>query len=365
MDGASSAIGSLPAGAAADAELVPEPGRASAISGREGQNPSSPAGMGLKIEAGAGERSPLKEARAIVPGWLGSFLLHVTAIVCLAIVTRTVHSPTGIDLVADASGGDGGVMLDVVLSGGQVSSSRADGERLDQTEIQLPDAATIAPAVSAADLAMDSVWKATGSADALWGTSSGIGVERVLAAPDTGEKSGEGEDGANFFGVSARGQKFIFVIDCSGSMGGPRWLTARSELIRSIRSLKPDQEFAIMLYSSMSWSLQGSINEAAFVRATPENLDSASIWLGKQIPGGGTLPLPAVRQAISLHPDAIFLLSDGELQDDTRGYLWRYNREKARYGQVRVHTVGVGMFAGAQLLALIAAENGGEFHQVF
>jgi hypothetical protein len=66
-----------------------------------------------------------------------------------------------------------------------------------------------------------------------------------------------------------------------------------------------------------------------------------------------------------LRPDAVYLLSDGELQDDTRGYLLRNNRERSGRQPVPVHTVSAGMLFGAQLLQVIAQENGGQFQQVW
>lgn len=318
--------------------------------------------LGLEPDEGVRAGLTVRDLRVFIPGWLASFLAHVGLVVTLAFLGAVTSVPSVISLVALPSVDDGAEMLDVVLGPTVTESGEAGQSALDQlaAEAQLPPRIPVPPLET--DFGLASLWQQGNDSAALWGTSAGAGVERRMG---DGEGDADGQDQAQFFGVSARGNKFVFVIDCSGSMGGPRWISARSELIRSLRALKPDQMFCVLLYSSDAWSYEGNVELASFAMATPENLDKSALWLGRQIPGGGTLPLAAMREALTLRPDAIYLLSDGELQDDTRGYLLRNNRVRSGRQPVPVHTVSAGMLFGAQLLQVIAQENGGQFQQVW
>lgn len=84
--------------------------------------------------------------------------------------------------------------------------------------------------------------------------------------------------------------------------------------------------------------------------------------------GNNTLPLTAVRFALKMKPDAVFLLSDGEFQDSTDTYLRAANLIHEDDGRVHpkivVHTICFRSLAGAGMLKLIAAENGGTFRFV-
>ncbi len=320
----------------------------------------------IQIEDHDSNVGSVVQSLRLLPSWLISMVLHVCVLVTLACFTSQVDIGTVISLVVGQNEqtelGDVGVNLEPML----VDSASA--KQLDRLANELPDAAKLAMKVEVASMEAGPGLESLQLDSELWGTTTGEGVAYRSMGEGMGKLAEDGEDGdkAKFFGISARGSSFIFVIDCSGSMAGPRWISARNELIRSMRSLRPDQQFCILLYSSFATSFEGNVNKATYFAATPENLDLMTRWLNIQIPGGGTLPLPAVKAAINLKPDAIFLLSDGELQDDTRGYLWKYNvRGKADEEIVPIHTVSAGMSMGAQLLEVISTENHGKFQQVW
>jgi hypothetical protein len=67
-----------------------------------------------------------------------------------------------------------------------------------------------------------------------------------------------------------------------------------------------------------------------------------------------------------LEPDAIFLLSDGELQDNTRELLQFWNAELIRSdgktSRIPIHTVSLGgPGEGQSKMKSIAKENDGDF----
>jgi len=302
----------------------------------------------------------------VLPSWLISMFLHVGVLVTLACVTRQVDLGTVISLVVSPA--DQTELGNIELALEPLPVDTESAQKLDRQASELPDAAKLSLSVELASRVDTTGLESVQLDSELWGTTTGEGVAYRSLGEGLGDLADVGEEGdkAQFFGISARGSSFVFVIDCSGSMGGPRWNAARNELIRSMRNLKPDQQFCILLYSSFATSFEGNVNKAQYVAATPENLDLMTRWLNIQVPAGGTLPLPAVKVALELQPDAIFLLSDGELQDDTRGFLFKINvQSKAEEEIVPIHTVSAGMSMGAQLLEVISTENRGIFQQVW
>jgi len=75
----------------------------------------------------------------------------------------------------------------------------------------------------------------------------------MLAAAAAGQESSPGEQAqTSMFGIDARGSKFVYVIDRSGSMGideGRPMATAKAELLRSIDKLDTVQQFQIIFYN--------------------------------------------------------------------------------------------------------------------
>ena len=73
-------------------------------------------------------------------------------------------------------------------------------------------------------------------------------------------------------------------------------------------------------------------------------------------PDGGTDPRPAMKQALSLRPDAVFLLSDGAFPDGTVAELTRLNKHK-----VPIHCVDLTGGLAGDHLKRIAESNGGKY----
>ena len=78
-------------------------------------------------------------------------------------------------------------------------------------------------------------------------------------------------------------------------------------------------------------------------------------WLEKAQTSGGTEPQEAMRIALALKPDVVFLLSDGDIPPETRAIVTRENKRSV------IHTIALGSNKGAVVMKQIAAENKGEF----
>ena len=96
-------------------------------------------------------------------------------------------------------------------------------------------------------------------------------------------------------------------------MQGHRLKIARSQLKASLRLLQPSQRFAVIFYNEYHQRLQLRRQpKLDMYFATASNLDVAAHEVDRISCGSGTLHLPAVLEALSLKPDVLYLLTDGE-----------------------------------------------------
>ncbi len=187
-----------------------------------------------------------------------------------------------------------------------------------------------------------------------------------LASPDSSPDDRYGLDGAldwtdvppwrqtSFFGIRARGLFFVYVVDCSGSMiDDDRMPRATIELRRSVFALREPQRFEVIFYNSESIPMPGGPVPRS---ATLQAKNQLRSFLQLIDPDGGTDPRPAMKQALSLRPDAVFLLSDGAFPDDTVAELTRLNKHK-----VPIHCVDLTGGLAGDHLKRIAEANGGKY----
>lgn len=171
--------------------------------------------------------------------------------------------------------------------------------------------------------------------------------------------------GANFFGSYAQGERFVFVLDSSRSMAGDRWIYACQELMDSVNRLEPNQHFYVICFDDKTTCMFNSpASKAKFYQNDEATRLRLKRWLKSKRLGPGTLPATAMAMALKMHPDAIFLLSDGEIRDDTLFVLRQLNGFSTEQRQVPIHTVHLMSLEGRQTLQLIATENAGTFTPV-
>ena len=85
--------------------------------------------------------------------------------------------------------------------------------------------------------------------------------------------------------------------------------------------------------------------------------------LGRRIwPGGGTYPLKALLQALSLEPDAIYFLSDGRFDPAVIEALRIQNPSSS--GQIPIHTIAFVNQETIGIMQMIAKNSGGKFRFV-
>lgn len=74
-----------------------------------------------------------------------------------------------------------------------------------------------------------------------------------------------------------------------------------------------------------------------------------------------TLPVPAMREALRLQPDVVYLLSDGEFATQFCSEIRSANRGTT---PSTIYTIGFGNRSGEPQLLQIANESGGKYRYV-
>ena len=188
-----------------------------------------------------------------------------------------------------------------------------------------------------------------------------------------GNKGGDGREGV-FFGVKAKGQHFVYIVDCSGSMAGGPLARVCEELISSINKLTTKQSFYVFFFNDWSIPMFGQPNKT-MLHATPKNIHQLESWVSNVRSGGGTDPTNALVEALKMEPrpDAIFLLTDGEIPDQIPELLRAANRRQApstsrinstqapSQKKIPINTIGFENTSGEFILKQIATENNGEY----
>lgn len=210
-------------------------------------------------------------------------------------------------------------------------------------------------------------------------TEANILGDGALSSELGGGRRAKGMDqlGVEFFGVQSKGKKFIFIVDSSNSMRGSRFEAAKHELMLAIRRLTKEQSFLVMFFDQNTEIMRLAPKkepERFPVPATEKNIAAVQRWVegvGNEL---HTDPYEAMRIALDIAPDAIYLLSDGKLTDKgkTIDFLMTQNRlndplassKKPKRYKAIVHTIAFYSREGEETLEFIAKNNGGTYRFV-
>lgn len=191
---------------------------------------------------------------------------------------------------------------------------------------------------------------------------SGNGSGSPFGTPDGRSLSRElgptNRDSAKFFGVTAAGRKFVFVLDISGSMQGDRFARARYELRKSLAKIREHQSYSVLFYNGNLFSF----TQEELVPGTKENLKRANRWIEKVRCNGNTNPVPAIALALQLEPDAIFLLTDGEFHGNELAQSYHLHEQSGL--SIPIHTFGFVNRAGEPGLKALAERTNGYYQYI-
>jgi hypothetical protein len=251
-----------------------------------------------------------------------SALLHIAGLILSAFIVFGSGGGSG-DGQGGGNGGRGGVEVAVMTEG---ELSQLGGDALDSSVPLAPtagetsgDEMVLTAAGDEAALGADPLAASGGAVGGAGdvGKGEGIGV-------GTGSGSGSG---ASFFGVEARGNRFAYIVDVSGSMGvGGKIEALRAALTESIGGLTETSSFVVLTFSSGSVALGGV---DSWTEASLKGKRWARSAISELRADGGTEPLPAYEVVMRLRPraDAIYFMTDGEFDPLVVDRVLEMNRE--------------------------------------
>jgi hypothetical protein len=173
------------------------------------------------------------------------------------------------------------------------------------------------------------------------------GPDPATAAPAAGEWPAAGASagtadigrrGTTFFQVAAEGAAVVYVIDCSASMGLNGGLAAaRRELLASLARLPGSARFQVVAYNRSASPLRLG-GRSDLVPADAGSLREATGLLARLRASGSTNHVEALRRALELEPDDIFLVTDADdLTPDQVRRVTQWNG-----GRAAIHAIELG-----------------------
>lgn len=187
---------------------------------------------------------------------------------------------------------------------------------------------------------------------------SGFGTDKAYGndmLAEVGEMLDPKDAKAEFFGVEAKGKSFVFVVDTSGSMSqNERYLRCRAELLRSIGALKYQQKYYVVFFNHTTFPMP----EHKLVDARPSQITKTQEWCKLALPAGGTDPWNGLQQALSLKPDAIYLLTDGDFDPTV---VDRLAIAQPQTKKIPIHTICFESVSGAPVMEAIAKQTNGTY----
>ena len=300
------------------------------------------------------------------PSWLVSTIVHLAAIILLAMFTITPDEKLTAFFITGNPAEDAEPTLiepttftAEMKNTSDISSSSPTSEALGFSDVgDVSEAAQSTAALGAGELEMSPV----GEIGDVFG-SKGQGMSSTNASGHTAE----------FFGVKATGRKFVFIVDSSNSMRVGKFADAKQELMYALMRLNKEQFFYVIFFDHDAERMRLFPNkepEEKAVRATIENIKRVEQWVNTVENERKTDPYDAVKFAVEMLPDAIYLLTDGIFTDkgQTIRYLKDHNIiDEPVYGKrakVVIHTVGFYSKDGEENLKIIAKAYGGTYRFV-
>lgn len=306
------------------------------------------------------QRTPASIQLRDRPGWLqdvNSLLLsafcHLVAFIALGLLTvASSKGWNGVKLLVNL--GDGGPETPIVDTTSLDDAVHLDAEVAPATALGPPNELEVAAPVTSALAELSAL--AENSTVMSGANGAALGGGKVGDRPD-------GKAATEFFGIGGYGQTFVYVVDASDSMNDhDKFERARYELLHSIEQLNGDQRYFVIFYNEGAYPMDADEP----LLASADNVAKTTNWIQEVSPTGGTNPLPALLYALSLRPDAIYFLSDGQFDPAIIREMRIRNRQNLRLHirQIPIHTIAFYDRIAEGLMRSIARNSGGEYRYV-
>ncbi|MGD9789524.1 MAG: hypothetical protein AB7Q00_05380 [Phycisphaerales bacterium] len=286
--------------------------------------------------------------RAAVVGVLVSVVVHILmALMSMLIGWGGPAGPGRVD--SEGPGVEFAVASEEELASLQDSAVALDAPAVPEMSMQEPVAADLMDASAASGL------------EGAIGEISDIGT--LAGGGDVGTSGeamgGAGGGGASFFGVEATGNRFVYIVDVSQSMGfGGRIERLRDALGDSISGLPEVANFLVLAYSSDTHPLGG---RSSWTEAVGSGKRWALTEINKLQPIDMTRPLGAFQVAMGMRPrpDAIYFMTDGEFENEDI-LVQEISLLNAKL-KVPIHCICFGTQASEKVMKQIAALSKGSY----
>jgi hypothetical protein len=297
-------------------------------------------------------------------GLVLSLLIHLMITLVAALVT------VGVAGLGSRGSGGGEFTIDLTSEGqlaGIVDAAPLDALAPSVADTKVQELPTAGVAEGAGGMDAPGAGAGLGAiADGLGGAGGGnIGDGKGLGA------GGSGNGGASFFGIEAKGSRFLYICDVSGSMdwdesGAPsqqhsRINALRRELSRSIQGLMEHMQFYVFFFSSGVQPLNPDSNKWMLAKESGkkyalERIDKLRAW-------GGTEPWPAFEMAFQMKPapDAIYFMTDGEFDPNVALRIQAVNVGSRK---IPIHCITLVERTGEEVMRKIASDSGGTYTHV-
>ncbi len=186
-----------------------------------------------------------------------------------------------------------------------------------------------------------------------------------LTGMDSAVGEGTGAGMAKFFGTEVKARRILYMLDNSGGMRKDGKFEALvSELKRSVSGLDAKQEFYVIFYSDTVYPLFYPQGVRKFVRSNDRNRKMLDRWLASVELCVGNAIDEALAAADVIRPEAVFLLTDGDLFTTQKKKNLLLNPTGRSYA---IHTFGLGVGENsktAEGLKQVAQANTGTFRAI-
>jgi hypothetical protein len=210
------------------------------------------------------------------------------------------------------------------------------------------------------------------------GAGAGLGpIESGLGGAGGGDigdgkglgSGGSGSGGASFFGLEAKGSRFLYICDISGSMdwdehgmaNGKRLRTLKGELTSSIQALLEHMQFYVIFFSSGAVPINP--DNTKWIMAKDTGKRWAVDRIGNLHAFGGTEPWGAFELAFQMKPapDAIYFMTDGEFDPAVAIRIQAVNVGSRK---IPIHCITLVERSGEEVMRKIASDSGGTYVHV-
>ena len=154
----------------------------------------------------------------------------------------------------------------------------------------------------------------------------------------------------------------VFVIDNSGSMGGPSMSQAKASLIYALDRLDPQDRFNVIRFDDTM-----DILYADTVMASRDNVQAAKSFVGRLEAAGGTEMIPPLRAALrDARPDVqgtlrqVVFITDGAIANEQE----MFDTLSMMRGRSRVFMVGIGSAPNSFLMTRAAELGRGAYAMI-